>query len=294
MPQSREGAFFDYLKERYAIRLRKEAGEPWPWTEDSILREYKFTNVLRHHDKTSVKLREIFYDPNWHSDPRTILMNCALARYFGTWEFAKAAGWQKFLHFDFDGIKNLARQRLAERQRVFTGAYVITNQGIQAPKYEVVVDHFLRDLHRNADEICELAHHSQSWRKTARQMQKIPGFGGTGFMTKEILLDTTYTGFWKNHVNGMSFPNDWNDWTPIGPGALRGASRVLDEDYDPKTKPVNEARAFLVINDLWLAQEDHDLPIVLSFTDIQFGLCEFDKYERVRLGQGKPRSRYRP
>jgi hypothetical protein len=27
--------------------------------------------------------------------------------------------------------------------------------------------------------------------------------------------------------------------------------------------------------------------------DIEHSLCEFDKYERVRLGQGKPRSLYK-
>jgi hypothetical protein len=28
--------------------------------------------------------------------------------------------------------------------------------------------------------------------------------------------------------------------------------------------------------------------------DIEHCLCEFDKYERVRLGQGKPRAQYKP
>ena len=31
----------------------------------------------------------------------------------------------------------------------------------------------------------------------------------------------------------------------------------------------------------------------LAPTDIQFQLCEFDKYERVRLGEGRPRAKYR-
>jgi hypothetical protein len=32
--------------------------------------------------------------------------------------------------------------------------------------------------------------------------------------------------------------------------------------------------------------------IDLEMRDIEHSLCEFDKYERVRLGQGKPRSKY--
>ena len=31
---------------------------------------------------------------------------------------------------------------------------------------------------------------------------------------------------------------------------------------------------------------------VLELRDIEHSLCEFDKYERVRLGQGQPRSKY--
>jgi hypothetical protein len=32
----------------------------------------------------------------------------------------------------------------------------------------------------------------------------------------------------------------------------------------------------------------------LELHDIQFQLCEYDKYERVRLGQGRPKARYEP
>jgi hypothetical protein len=31
---------------------------------------------------------------------------------------------------------------------------------------------------------------------------------------------------------------------------------------------------------------------MLEMRDIEHSLCEFDKYERVRLGQGRPRSKY--
>ena len=34
--------------------------------------------------------------------------------------------------------------------------------------------------------------------------------------------------------------------------------------------------------------------IELELHDIQFQLCEFDKYERVKHGQGRPRSKYKP
>jgi hypothetical protein len=291
----RAQAFYDYLNEREEIRLRKEAGFSFPWTDDEILRTYKFTNVRRHHDRTSDQLRRLFYGPNFNDDKRTILMNCALYRYFGTWEFAQAIGWQQYDTFDFDGIKDLAESRLASRERVFTGAYVITNQGISAPKQEVVVDYFLKDLHAKTPQLVKIAEETQSWEEVSDRMRMIGGFGGTGFMTKEVLLDTTYTGFWnetfEHSKDGtFSYPVDWDSWTPIGPGARRGAARLLGDD---SATPLTEQRSMDIIRKIGEWQEmlwTHDGRLVP--TDIQFAFCEFDKYERVRLGQGKPRSKY--
>lgn len=292
-------AFFTFMKERELIRLRKEAGQPMPWTKDKILQEYKFTNVRREYDWTSKKLIKEFYSVLWDADPKEILMNAALFRYFGTFEFAEAVGWQSYSSFDFEGIKETARLRLLNKERVFTGAYVITNQGISAPKQEVVVDYFLKTLHKRADKLAHLAQETKSWEAVATEMRTINGFGGSGFMTKEILLDTTYTHFWNNSKkDGFSFPVDWNIWTPIGPGARRGIARIQGVE-DPKVGPIPKEDVclsvilYLVecqnISNYWPKEYGY-----LSPTDIQFQLCEFDKYKRVSLGQGRPRSRYRP
>lgn len=284
--------FFAFIREREQIRLRKEADLPYPWTEDPILRAYKFTNVQRHHDRTSRELINTFYAGRQDWDPVEILMNAALFRYFGTYEFARAIGWQDYLDFDFEGIKELASQRLAKGERVFTGAYVITNQGISAPKQEVVVDCFLRPLHARAPKIVKEV--PKGWKAVAQMMSAIQGFGGSGFMTKETLLDTTYTRFWGGEPDplGFTYPSDWMEWTPIGPGARRGAARVMGHDDQRQLK---EKDSFDVIMDLlswsrslWPNEWDD-----LNPHNIQFQLCEFDKYERVRLGQGKPRSIYR-
>ena len=168
---SRSKEFFAFVKERELIRLRKEADllsseageipQGPPWTDDPILQTYKFTNVHRHHDRTSKLLRERFYTPYFDANNSTILMNAATFRYFGTYEFAKEIGWTDFEamgdgHWEL--IKETARQRLEDKERVFTGAYVITNQGISAPKQEVVVDYFLKPLMKACMEIGQEVH----------------------------------------------------------------------------------------------------------------------------------------
>jgi len=46
-------SFFDYCKERESIRLKRESGETFPWSEDSIFQKGRFLNVFREDDKVS-------------------------------------------------------------------------------------------------------------------------------------------------------------------------------------------------------------------------------------------------
>ena len=46
-------SFFDYCKERESIRIKRESGESFPWSEDPILQKGRFLNVFREDDKVS-------------------------------------------------------------------------------------------------------------------------------------------------------------------------------------------------------------------------------------------------
>jgi hypothetical protein len=276
--------FYTFIRERESIRLKKAQGLPFPWTSDPILQQYKFTNVRREHDKTSQKLIEMFY--HTRADRYEVLLNCATFRYFGTWEFAQALGWQE--SFQPKKIIKLARDRLNKGERVFTGAYLITNTGITGPKEEIVVNVFLKELWKQRDRIIEIIEDQNNWEATTKVMMQIKGFGGSGFMAKETLLDTMYCkGFWRKDK-----PSDYNTWTPIGPGGRRGINRLLNQPIDTK---MPEEEMLGVILQLTAAQKGH-WPSEwgeLAPTELQFQCCEYDKWWRVKSGQGRPRSRYR-
>ena len=56
--------FFFYIRERERIRLRKLQGlRPPKLTADPILATYKFTNVLRHWDRTTQWVVNNWYIP---------------------------------------------------------------------------------------------------------------------------------------------------------------------------------------------------------------------------------------
>lgn len=278
--------FFRFMNEREAVRLRKEAGEPWPWTADEILQTYKFTNVKREHDKTTRRMK-VLYHITEALPPEQQLMNCATARYFGTWEFLDHLYCEGILtRWSPKRIQDLARERQREGKPVFTGAYVVTNQGIKRPKIEVVVECFLTPLYEQSKALTGLARSTGSWRQLIEAMSRVQGFGGTGFMAKEVVLDTMFTSFWKDGQ-----PTDFNEWCPAGPGARRGLNRVFERELNKTMTGAEACAEMRYLFDLRSPRWAHSSELVLH--DIQFQLCEFDKYERVRLGEGKPRSKYR-
>jgi len=72
-------SFFDYCKEREAVRIKRESGEPFPWSEDSIFQKGRFLNVFREDDKVSKSIIQ-FAEPAKQDLPLLIQ-----ALFFGRW-----------------------------------------------------------------------------------------------------------------------------------------------------------------------------------------------------------------
>ena len=130
------------------------------------------------------------------------------------------------------------------------------------------------------------------WELAVGVLTQLWGIGS--FIAKEIVLDFVMATGWR--------PSDWQTWTPIGPGARRGAMRVLDGKLI-HPHGLSEHYALKVCRELYTQRRDQwdawwahhgSLGSELDLTDIQFQLCEFDKYQRVLRGEGRPRSRFTP
>lgn len=276
-----------YIVERESIRKKKEAGEFRPWTKDVILDAFKFTNVHRVNDRTTRELMKIYQ--KWARDAadEVVLLHCGIYRYFGTHEFAHDIGWTSTITKGFfRHVALVAKTRAAAGQRVFTGAYVVTNGGRSEPKENVVVG-YLDRLWFCADLVVKAMRATGSWEAGYHELTKLEGFGGKGFMAKEVLQDYLLCrpGAWCK---------DREAWSPMGPGARRGMNRLAGRHVDA---PGNEV---YFIGQLVEARVLVNLGLIgtgikpLTAHDVQFCLCEFDKYERTRLGEGRPRSRYTP
>ena len=81
-------------------------------------------------------------------------------------------------------------------------------------------------------------------------------------------------------------------WANPGPGAKRGLNRIYDRALNKQMKSnlfITEMQDLLELSPDFI----HGQVPSLEMRDIEHSLCEFDKYERVLNGEGKPRSIYR-
>jgi hypothetical protein len=80
-------------------------------------------------------------------------------------------------------------------------------------------------------------------------------------------------------------------WANPGPGAKRGLNRISGKELN---EPMHIKRAIEEMRELlqYSLKELEPFVPALEMRDIEHSLCEFDKYERTRLNQGRPRAKY--
>ena len=107
-------------------------------------------------------------------------------------------------------------------------------------------------------------------------------------MSYEVVSDLNYTSVLDKATDRFS-------WANAGPGAMRGINRI--HGYPLKKMHSQErANRFMqgILEEKYKYVDwdiiDHD---DVDMRCIEHSLCEWDKYERVRLGQGKPRSKFK-
>lgn len=279
-------SFFNWINERHAIYLRRLEGTPPPWTTDKILQTYKFTNPFRENDRVTIWMRKHWTNEQDHRSHEEILFNTCLFRMVGTPEFADSHGWVTDWNPTYS--KKCIQDRIQAGDKTFTGAYIITNQGIKKPKSEVVVDNFLTPIWENKEEIVSHIKTYLSLEAAHDKLKEYQGWGGGGFMSYEVVTDLMYTPVLINPIDRFS-------WANAGPGAKRGLNRLHDRELKKSLKPNqcnDEMRRLLHIAPAFLSEyvpEDK-----VDMRTIEHSLCEWDKYERVWLNQGRPRSLFKP
>ena len=294
----RVNALFKFIQERHRIYERRAQGVPKPWTRDPILRQYRFTNVYRELDTVTIWIRENWRSP--HCDDPNLWFALAVARYINWPETLAAIGYP--VPFKAEKVCRIMRERQASKQQVFTGAYFINSIG---PKIESVVFDRLNRMWENRKEVCARLDRVTYLAEMYEVLHEQFGFGS--FMAGQVVADLKYVRPWTQAP-------DWHTWAVSGPGSKRGMYRLLGlplqtakrtfgfkrpngtlKDCMMLTAPWKEREWFAKLHELQ-AKLDPLLEQVkmppMHAQDVQGCLCEFDKYERVRLDEGQPRAKY--
>ena len=272
-----------WIIQRDRVRAAKEAGEPKPWTDDPLLQDYRWCNVRRMDDRVSRELFERWYDPA--SDRPTLLAAAVLARLVNWPEsLLTITEGQPFRLDHLQQAGPVLRARAARGEKVFTGAYLIPpgRPAIEGDQPPSKIQHVIGLAEVIAQHSYEVI--AGSMRGTWAQIVRWDGMGS--FLAGQVVADLVHLD--PGHV--------WDDkatWAPIGPGSARWLNRLRGISKD---KPVTQADFERLLPELieilrpridgvW---RDRGLQAM----DIQNCLCEFDKYRRLQLGEGKVRARY--
>lgn len=313
-------AFFAYARERHSTHLRRAAGlPPASWTADPILQQYRFCNVFRELDRTTIWFRENVRDPLRSSSD--VLLATVLFRWFNR----IVTGEQIFCQTDLEYMPPATpwevalatnttlplRRGIRGKGPYVTGSYIIKTPDGMSKLDGVLwcVEQFmLREYSMPGigpalgwqqaaslePDACVTMEMMWQW------LRQFPYLGD--FMSYEVVTDLRHTALLERATDIMT-------WANPGPGAMRGLNRIHGRDLNKrvlKEQACREMQELLAMSQDWRYWPRPGTPVAdwatswgraemtgswpaWEMREVEHTLCEFDKYERARLGEGRPR-----
>ena len=270
------------MQEREAIRLRRAAGEPRPWTSDPILATYRFTNVRREDDRVTAWIREHIREP-YDDHPNLWIMLC-LARFVNwppTLQYLMDQGAWPTKTYDATAVTAALDELTARAVKVWTGAYMIKGDFLHRTAEErrkpfYVATTVLGETWKQRHAI--KAALPQGLEATYRALTAVYGWGP--FLTYQAIVDMRWTSLLM-HASDL-------EWAAAGPGTLRGLNRVAGR---PAPRHLAQEQALAELREIYPVLRKA-MPTI-DFSDVLNIMCETDKYARAKAGEGRPRSLYR-
>lgn len=255
------------------MRINKEVNkQPPPWTDDEILQNWRFCNVRREDDKVT---RWIAANWRTHDTPDLWFAMC-VARFINRIETLDKLGFP--VPWESGNYLKQIKELMKGKEAVWGNAYIVSTNGNAMAKDRYIVNHVLSPLWLKKDMLRPTAGDTLATYAGKLMAQH----GLSGFMAGQVVADIKY-------VHPLKKAVDWNTWAISGPGSKRGMNRLKGRDPQHPTKEAEWRTALLSLQNL-VNQELPDMQ--LHAQDLQSCLCEFDKYERILWGEGRPKQRY--
>lgn len=289
----RTEAFFAYCQERYLVHLRRGQGLRAPWTQDPILQQFRFCNVFREDDRTTIWYRQNLARPLGDAAEHQLRASLVF-RFLNRIETGErikdllldAGPWSER---KTQMLERRLREMVKKGERILGAAYMIKTP-VGADKVTGLMM-IWKDFFSKAATITREVKGSRNLEWSTAALANNGYYIGP-FMAYEVVTDL-------RHTSVLSDATDIMTWANPGPGAIRGCARLLGKNADDMSRgnkgDVNTAIGAMgelvrLANNsvLWPASWPR-----WEMRDAEHNLCEFDKYERARLGEGFPKQRYR-
>lgn len=244
---------------------------------DPIIEKYRFCNVRRNDDRVTRWVHEHYLE-RWR-DHRELWFALMVARLFNNPDtLGQIAG--SVLPFKPGLMHTKLENRKALGFKVFNAAYIVSTNGIAQDKIEYLMERVLGPAWERRKQISSMMDVGQLG-NVHIELCHLQGMGS--FMAAQVIADLKY-----------AHPAKWVDFHTFaasGPGSRRGLNRVLNL---PVKSPWKE-QAFRDTLHILRDRVNKRLKMEpLTAQDLQNCLCEFDKYERARTGEGTPKQLYSP
>jgi hypothetical protein len=287
--------FWRFAAERQNIFINRQRQSLPPWTEDPILRAFKFTNVYRASDRVSQFLiRNVIYRGS--DNPVEVVFRILLFKLFNkieTWQLLEdKLGEMTTRSFSIERFGEALSQALETGRRIYSAAYIMpsgsktfhTTRKHQA--HLQLLDFMLRDgLPVKLSE-------AKNLKQAFEILRSYPLIGD--FLAYQYAIDINYS-----EVTRFSE----SEFVAAGPGARSGLRKcfanmdgIADEDAIRMVTEIQEEEfSRRQISFQWLGGRR------LQLIDVQNIFCEIDKYARVRFpeavglaNRAKIKQRFKP
>ena len=270
-------SYWRFAAERQAVFFRRMRGEQRPWTNDSVMAMYKFTNAYRASDRVSQYLiRNVIYGDGLPNSTREMFFRIMLFKIFNkieTWELLERAfGTITFEDYRFAAYDSVLTEARQTGRRIYSAAYIMPPGGRVFGRSAKHQNHLLLLERMMADQLAERLTQTRSMQEGFEKLRAYPTIGD--FLAYQFITDINYSELTEFSEMDFVMP---------GPGARDGLRKCF---VDPGG--LNEPELIRLMADL---QEREFERLNLDFQslwgrrlqliDCQNLFCEVDKYARV-------------
>lgn len=277
--------YWQFAAERQRIFFKRVRGEPSPWTDNPILRAFRFTNAYRASDRVSQYLiREVIY--KGAEDIEEVFFRILLFKLFNrieTWELLlRQIGELAWKTFRFDRYEKVLDAATAAGKTIYSPAYVMPCPALGARRKHS--NHLLLLEKMLEEKVPKQIALARTLEEVYRILRGQPSLGE--FLAFQYAVDINYS-------NLTDFSE--MDFVVAGPGARSGIRKAFVnlEGISPED----------IIKETTIAAEEEfsrrDIQFdklgkrALQLIDCQNLFCEIDKYSRAALPLAKGNGRTR-